>query len=259
MPASNANDPSRTKAGLPWYTWDVVLLGVLFLFGTFGNAFPLLSYVGGLRNDKELIFCASMWLVLFTPIAFICLVALLVRIIHCWPLRIVRLRRLIVLQIVVSLGTLAYAGLPFLFLQYGPPACEMHMWGMRKYVRTQVDVAAIRAWLDALDPNAWHGVQIDVRRDEESKPVLVPDDVVLPPCLLRLEPRYVALSSVEDGGLAVILTWGSGLLGTWHLAIGPETMETPPSELARAAGYSLGVSPYNLSVSPGVLIWHDRE
>lgn len=256
MPAFKTNDTGGAKGGLPWYAWDVVLLGVLFLFATFGNALPLLSYLGGLRNDKDL---ALVWLVLLTPVAFICLVALIVRIVCSWPLRIVRLRRLIVLQIVVSLGTLAYVGLPFLLLLYGPPGYKTHMWGMRKYVRTQVDVAAIRAWLGALDPNDWHGVRIDVRRDEECRPVLVPDDVVLPPCLLRLEPRYVALSSVEDGGLSVILTWGSGFLGTWHVAIGPETMRTLPSELVRAASFRLDVSPYDIEVSPGVHIWHDIE
>lgn len=54
MPASRTNDSSRAKARLPWYAWDVILLGVLFLFGTFGNAFPLMSYLGGLRNRKDL-------------------------------------------------------------------------------------------------------------------------------------------------------------------------------------------------------------
>ena len=54
MPASKTNDSSGAKARLPWYTWDVVLLGALFLFGAFGNALPLLSYLGGLRNGKDL-------------------------------------------------------------------------------------------------------------------------------------------------------------------------------------------------------------
>ncbi len=54
MPAFKTNDSSGGKGGLPWYTWDVILLGVLFLFGTFGNTRPLLSYLADLRNDKDL-------------------------------------------------------------------------------------------------------------------------------------------------------------------------------------------------------------
>ncbi|MDI6451351.1 hypothetical protein [Anaerobaca lacustris] len=244
MELTSRGDMKAAKGGLPWYTWDVVLLGALFLFGTFGNSFPLLSYLGGLRNDKNIVFMARVWFFLLTPIACVCLAALIVRIVCLWPLRIVRLRRLIVLQIVASLGTLAYVGLPFLRL--GPPEHKMHLWGMRRYVQTQVDVPAIRAWLTSLDPNDWHDVQIDFRRNGEGQLVPRSSDLVLPACILNLKPRSVSLSFVEGCGFGATLRWGDRLLGTWGMAIGPETTGAPP----------------DLSGGPewdGVRIWHDRE
>lgn len=244
MPASKTNDSSGAKARLPWYTWDVVLLGALFLFGTFGNALPLLSYLGGLRNDKNIVFMARVWFLLLTPIACVCLVAAILRITRYWPRHLVDRRRRYVLQIVASLGTLAYVGLPFLRL--GPSEHKMHLWGMRRYVQMQVDVPAIRTWLNNLDPNDWHGVQIDFRSDGEGQLVARSSDVVLPACILNLKPRSVSLSFATGYGFEVTLRWGDRLLGMWGMAIGPETTGPPP----------------DLSGGPewdGVRIWHDRE
>jgi len=67
------NGTDRAGSGLPWYAWDIVLLGFLFLFGTLGNSFPLLSYWGGLYNDKYLVFGAVLWFGVLMPGAGICL------------------------------------------------------------------------------------------------------------------------------------------------------------------------------------------
>ncbi len=244
MELTPRGDMKAAKARLPWYTWDVVLLGVLFLFGTFGNSFPLLSYLGGLRNDKNIVFMAGVWFFLLTPIACVCLAAVIIRITRYWPRHLVDRRRRYVLQIVASLGTLAYVGLPFLRL--GPSEHKMHLWGMRRYVQTQVDVPAIRTWLNSLDPNEWHGVQIDFRSDGEGQLVARSSDVVLPACILDLRPRFVSLSFAIGYGFEVTLRWGDRLLGTWGMAIGPETTG-PPANLSGWLEWD------------GVRIWHDRE
>jgi hypothetical protein len=243
--ASSAGERRR------WYVWDIVLLGLLFLFGTFANAFPLLFYWGGLHNSKSVPFAASLWLVLLVPLAGICLLAALARIVVCWPRRIAGRRKLLVLQIATTAVTLAYVGLPFTNL--GPSAHQMHLWGMRKYVQTQVDIAAIRAWLGTLDPNTHDGVHIDIRRDEDWQQRPEPNDPALPPCVLSLEPRFVRLASVGNQSLAVGMEWGGGLVGSWGLTTGPPSMGTPPSTaLSRWPDYSL-------DVSPGVRIWHGFE
>jgi len=59
----------------------------------------------------------------------------------------------------------------------------------------------------------------------------------------------VRLASVGDQNLAVGLEWGSGLLGTWGLSIGPVTMAAPPAMLSRGPDRSL-------DISPGVRIRH---
>jgi len=154
------------------------------------------------------------------------------------------------LQLIAITVTLAYVALPF--MSVGPPRYKTHMWGFRKYAQTKVDVSAIRTWLGSLDPNESDGVQIDIRRNAEREPTPEPNDPVLPPCVLGLEPRYVSLSFVENQGLAVGLTWGNRLLGTWGMTVGPETMGVPPAELSRCPDYSL-------DVSSGVRIWHNIE
>ena len=244
------DDTDRAAKGLPWYAWDIVLLGFLFLFGTLGNSFPLLFYWGGLHCDKDLVFAAVMWFAVLVPGAGICLLIEVMRITRRWPWHIAGRRRLLVLQLIAITVTLAYVALPFMSI--GPPSYKMHMWGLRKYAKTKVDVSAIRTWLGSLDPNESDGVEIDIRRNAEGEPSPEPNDPVLPPCVLNLQPRYVTLSSLENEGLAVGLEWGSGLLGAWGITVGPETMGTPPAELSRCPDYSL-------DVSPGVRIWHNIE
>jgi hypothetical protein len=237
------------KGGLPWYTWDVILLGVLFLFGTFGNSFPLLSYLGGLHNDKGPLFGAVMWfMLLLIPVAGLCLLALVVRIVVYWPLHMLSLRRWAVLGLLAGLGSAAYVGLPFARL--GPPLDEIYLRGFRKHVQRQVDISAIRAWLNGLDPNGWDGVEIDVRRTQDDELVWTPEDVHLPASIVRLKPRYVELAALDESDLAVDLRWGSGMLGTWGLTVGPETMGAPPSRLR---------GDQRLDAGPGVYVWHDIE
>ncbi len=240
------DDTNRVAKGSPWYTWDIILLGVLFAYGTFGNSFPLLSYWGGLHNDKALAFKAVMWVALLIPVAGICLLAALIRIVIYWPRHIAKRGKLLVLQIVAILGALAYVGLPF--TPIGPPGYKTYMWGLRQYARTQVDVTAIRGWLETLDPNECDGAESDVRRDAEGGPAAVPSVPGLPPCILTLEPRYVSLSLAEGHGLVAHLTWGSGLLGTWGLTVAPETVGVPPSNRSQWPDY-------RLDVSPGVCVW----
>lgn len=245
----SANEGEITSwGGGRWYWWDVGLVVVLFAIGTFGNLGPLWAYWGGLHNDKGSLFGAVMWFMLLIPVAGLCLLALVVRIVVYWPLHMASLRRWAVLGLLAGLGSAAYVGLPFTRLR--PPLDEVYLRGFRTYAQRQVDISSIRRWLNGLDPNGWDGVEIDVRRTQDDELVWTPEDVHLPASIVRLKPRYVELAALDESDLAVDFRWGSGMLGTWGLTIGPETMAAPPSRLR---------GDQRLDAGPGVYVWRNTE
>lgn len=265
--ASRANDGmDRMGSGSLWYAWDVILLGLLFAYGTFGNSFPLFSYIGGLRNDGTLLFRIVVWFIIFLPLPGICFLALIARVTVHWPRHIAGRKQLLVLQIVALIGPLAYLGLPFTWI--GPPGYMTYTRGFRRYVQTNVDVPALRAWLGTVDPNIYGGVPIVVKVDEDGnvKPMSVNtgEAVKLPGVVLRLRPHYVRVLVEEGRRPAVRLTWGSGWLGTWGLTVGHEEMEIPETQLRTkeilpGGRVIFNDGEYRLPLAPGAYVWHNIE
>ena len=231
-----------------WYVLDAVLLGFLFLWGTFANAMPLLFYLGGLRNEMALPFGATMCLTWLLPLAAIAYLAVVIRASWCWSRYITNRRKLAVLQLAAIVLPLVYGSL--WLTKIGPPGYKAHLWGFGKFAASHVDDTAIRTWLGTLDRERWNGVQIDVagERGFDGEPVTL----AFPPCIENLRPRYAVFWKVEGHDLAVNLAWGSGFVGTWGLVIGPDGVGAPPFALSGGADYAY-------SVKPGVRVWAEIE
>jgi len=242
---------SQASGGSWWYLWDVPVLGYLILFGIVQYSFSVISFIGGLRNDGSLAFEAVIGSVLLLPLAGICLLLALIRILVYWPRHIRDRKRLRKLQIGVVLGLVIYLGLPFTGLL--PPGYKTHTWGFRRYVRNQVDVSTIRAWLKTVDPNGCTGQDAGpdawpVQRDDWPQPVV------------SMDPDYAALVLDEDGRPALRLGW-SGFDALWGLTIGSEDMAIPktrPKKRILPHGQDLyEYGQYHLPLLPGAYVWHD--
>lgn len=245
-----------------WFLWDVPVLGYLLLFGAVELGFSVVSYIGGQRNEGGLAFMAVVLLVLQLPLAGICLLLALIRILAFWPRHVRNRKKLRRLQVGAILALLVCLGLPFTGLL--PPGYKTYTWGFRRYVRAHADIPAMRTWLSALDPNTCEGLFIEIGADESggSSPELTEAD--LPASVLDLRPRFVELFLDEGRRPAVRLLWGSGMLGTWGLTVGHEAMEVPPTQPTTKdimpngqVFYDYGQ--YRLPLSPGVYVWHDLE
>lgn len=127
---------------------DVVLLGVLFLFGTFGGA----EYLGTRRDGH------SSWgfygLLAFMGLGLLLFIGpwiLALRLFIAWPRHIRGFRRLLLRQVVVIVGVmslLAATSTRVLAARIPVPAV-----GFRRYVQRQADIPAMQTWLDTVDPN----------------------------------------------------------------------------------------------------------
>jgi hypothetical protein len=248
------DDTNRVKRGLPWYLWDVPLLGVLLLFGIVENGFSVISYIGGLRNDGSLAFGAVLWFVLLLPLAGIFLLLVLARILVFWPGHVRDRKKLRKLQVGVILGLVIYLGLPFTGLL--PPGYKTHTWGFRKHVGANVDVHAIQQWLGTVDPNAcadgpaWT-TEWRAQRADWPEPVM------------RMNPQSVTLALDGEGRPTIRLAW-SGLDEFWGLAVGHAQMEIPQTqartkEVLPGGRVSYDNGEYRLPVAPGAYVWHNIE
>lgn len=134
-----------------------------------------------------------------------CIVILIGRLAYHWRTtpRLVRTIRVGILFIIYS-GCVLAIGLQV-------PGIERFAQGFEKKMRYDADVGAIRLWAAGLT----------IYGDGDRVPA-----TVWPKCITVLRPRDVYY--VEDGN-AVRVTWGGGFLGNYGLAVGPTSMNVPPT------------------------------
>lgn len=246
------DDTDRVDSGSWWYLWDVPLLGFLLLFGACENTFSMISYIGGLRNDGSLAFGAVLWSVLLFPLAAICLLLALVRILAFWPKHIRDRKRLRKLQVGVIIGLIVYLGLPFTGII--PPGYKTHTWGFRKHVRANVDVHAIQKWLATVDPNACTGGGVWTTDWQEQRSDWAQ-------AVRRMNPESVTLALDGEGRPTIRIGW-SGFDALWGLTVGHEDMtipETQPTteEILPNGQVFCNYGQYRLPLAPGAYVWHD--
>ena len=94
-------------------------------------------------------------------------------------------------------------------------------------MKADADIKAIRLWLNEV-PRTYPG---EVFLNQEQQPA----------CIRNLEPSHAKLT-VYDSYKTVRLVWGGGF-GYWGLVVGPETMETPESDLGDYGEYRVHMEP----------------
>lgn len=231
---------------VPWYVWDIIVLGSLFLCLTFYNAHSVFSYVIGLSNDGLLLFRSIGWFVLLMPLTFVCLVAAAVCIFVRWPRRVGCCKRLRRLQVGVTVALVVYLALPFTGIL--PPGYQTYTWGFRKYARTNVDVPAVQRWLGGLDPNLCTGVWMDRREWQDA-------DIDWPDSVARLDPDRIILSLDGEDFPTLRLEW-FGFDSFWGLVIGHANMEIPKT-LPAVRGQFPQQGEYRLPFARGAYVWHN--
>lgn len=233
---------------VPWYVWDVIVLGLLFLLLAFYNGHSVVSYICGLRNDGLLLFRSIGWFVLLMPLTFICLVVAAVCILVRWPKRIVSRKRLRRLQVGVIVLFVAYMVLPFTGIV--PPGYKAFTWGLREYARANVDVPAAQRWLGGLDPNLCTAIWMD-RHQWQGAAIDWVNAIV------GLDPDRIILSLDGEGFPTVRLEW-IGFDSFWGLVIGHANMEIPKT-LPAIRGQFPKQGEYRLPFAPGSYVWHNTE
>ena len=234
-----------------WYVFDVLLIVIMFLYGTLSDPFGIIMYVCGLYNQlARIAMMMFMWILWMVPAA-LCGVVLLLRMIISWPKYIENKRRLLLLRLLVIAGLGSYLALPFTPLKAG--GFKMYIKGFEKYIGAKADIAEIRIWLGMLGPedcvvynitNAHDGTKSSSPRQLEKQE--------WPEVIGKLEPRYVTLSVDDAKHPMVRLDWGSGFLGSWGLVVGHETMLTPKSDLSPHGEY-------RQEINKGAYIWYGMD
>lgn len=197
-----------------------------------------MCYAGGLFNWMRVFLFVFLAMPPGLLLAVVVLPVLVTRAVTTWGRRTREGRRRILVWLVLTGGLVCPYVLGLAGLTSSP--FDMYVRGFRRYAVRRVNVAAIQSWLAMLDPND------PVRRNGAVDTQLA--EVELPPCIAELAPTHVIVESGGVGHPTVRFFWGSGVLGSWGLEVGPRDMPTPPSDSRRS-----GEQRYPLS--PGAYVW----
>ncbi len=240
-----------------WYMWDAFLFGIFAgLCVAFLGVPSLLDYFaarrGGYPSFGGCFVSLGIALLLLAWLAVLC-----VRLFVTWPRHIRGLWRLLAAWFAAAVVLVACVVLPFVTLG---PGYKSQTRGFHRYIQARADIPAMQAWLDTIDPNVCDGLWIDVA----GTPRAGSPTVSFPAFISDLKPRHVQLSLDVANRPMVCLQWGSGLLGTWGLAVGHEEMPIPktqPREKETLPSGQVFYNPgqYRLPLARGAYVWHDIE
>ena len=252
--AANTNGTTnkiKTLYSRYWYVLDVLLIIVVFLYGTLNDPFGFISYFCGLYNRMIIRFMMTfVWVMWLIP-AMLCFGVLLLRILLSWPKYIENKSKLLFLHLVMIVGLGVYFILPFIPVR--PSGISMYIKGFETYIRAEADITGLRRWLDTLGPEDC--VVYNITSAHDGSKSTSPKDLQeqeWPAVINELKPRYVRLSVDDEKNPKVRLNWGSGFLGSWGLVVGQETMPTPESDLSLHGEY-------RKEICKGAYIWHGLD
>ena len=248
----------------PWYCWDIVLVAIPLSYGMLLDSCGVFNYIDGLTNGSLFAYAFPAF-VLLSPVALICLIVELVRMLIVWPVRIHGWRRLVLCWAAVSTAFAICILLPLTGVRVKP--LEMYMRGFRRNMQARADIRAIQAWLAIVDPNDCEGQPLGVRVAEGVNIPNPPKYVAPPGSIRHLRPRYTKLM-LDNGGRPMIrLTWGGGLMGHWGLVVGSENMEIPETRPEQKKEYGYGANKqvlyepgeYRLPLAAGAYVWRGMD
>jgi len=234
-----------------WYVLDIILIIVILSCGTLNDPSGLIRYVCGLLNQKQVLFAMTFGCVFLMLPVGLCFVLLVLRVMGSWPEHMRKGLRLSSLQVFFILGLILYLLSPLIPMR--PSGASTYFRGFAKYVESNADIVAIRSWLGTLDPNDCVVYHISNPHEgtKSSNPKYL-EQAEWPEPIARVKPRHVVLSLYDKSHPKVQLNWGSGLLGSWGLVIGPDSMPTPESDISR-------YGEYRQEIHNGAYIWYGIE
>ncbi len=214
-------------------TWMALLSALVVVYAIFLALLHVAAYLMGLQRDPS-----PSWIVLFVVLALLTLVlslGLAIRMMLPWPKRIRDLGRRMALCLLAIVGIVAFLVLPF--TRFGWPPYKTSTRAFRKYVRANVDLNAMRAWLNTLDgkytPN--YDYELAYATIEARWPEAAPWAKTITP----LHPDCVRLTPDHDNHPVIRI---AGLHGH-SLVVGSENMQTPPANFSTRDKYRLWLDP----------------
>ncbi len=225
---------------MPWRIAGMVLLGIFAVSWLVWGPFGIMCYAGGLFN------CMGVFIVLFLMMlpALVFAAAfpvLVVRAAVTWRRRTLADRRRITVWVVLTGGFV----MPYILgiVGLGVSPFDMFVRGFARYAGLRVDVGAIQGWLGTLDPNDHRdseGAWIEGQLADSEQPQVI----------ANLRPKWTQPMLDERGRPAVRLLWGSGMIGSWGIVVGPRDMTEPPCDPSREQRSPLAAGAY---------VWHEIQ
>ena len=238
-----------TACNLPhqraWYARGrTLLIGFVLSYATLFGVLHVVAYTLGLRWDPPCCFpCLA--LTLLALLTLVLLLLLTIRMVRAWRRRAANRRRLMWLHLLVITAIVIYLVLPF--TRFGFPRYKTYTAGFRRYVKVNVDLNAMRAWLSTLDRKRCSDYVYDLGSGGtiESR---WPETRPWARAITHLEPHSAMLSLDGDGHPAIWI--GRSGWGRSGLVVGSEKMRVPP------AGF-VEHKEYRLPLDSGAYVWHE--
>jgi hypothetical protein len=229
-----------------WYSRDIWLFaGLLLSYGGFLAVRHIIAHLSGLQRVPPLWF--ALVLLVLAVLTVVLLVGLALRMGRAWRRHIQDRRQLVGWWLLAVLAIMTYLVLPF--TRFGWPPYKTFTRAFRKYTLANVDLDAMRAWLNTLngkyDPNYTYDLESGATIED-----WWPEAGSWAKAITPLGPVSAELSPDGNGHPAVRIRW-VGLLNSWGLVVGSKDMQTPPSDFPR-------YSEYRVPLDSGAYVWHER-
>ena len=211
-------------------TWMALLSALVVVYAIFFALFHVAAYLTGLQREL-----APSWTIVFLVLALLTLtlsLGLVIRMMLPWPKRIRELGRRMTLCLLATVGIVVFLVLPF--TRFGWPPYKTSTRAFRKYVRANVDVNAMRAWLNTLDGKYTPNYDYELAYGATIEgwwPEAAPWAKAITP----LHPDCVRLTPDHDNHPSIRI---AGLHGH-SLVVGSENMQTPPADFSMRDKYRL--------------------
>jgi hypothetical protein len=223
-------------------TCMALLSSLVVVYAIFFALLHVAAYLMGLQRELAL-----SWIIAFLVLTLLTLVlslGLVIRKPHTSPKHIADWIRCIMLRLPTAIGIVVFLVLPF--TRFGWPLYRTSTWAFRKCVRANVDVNAMRAWLNTLDgkydPN--YAYELAYGATIES---WWPEAAPWAKAITPLHPDYVRLTPDHNNHPTIRIAG----FGGHSLVVGSENMQTPPTEFLKR-------DKYRLSLGPGAYVGHGR-
>lgn len=157
-------NPTEAKAGRFWYTIDIILILLLFGYAGFNFLSPTIGYYYTLLKSHMAPPPTTwrLWLLLLSPVGFVFIIALFVRIIIIWPKRISNKKVRFPMQLLVLCGLIGSISInpislccPFSTFIFMHTRIPQKNWldAYKINVEKTTDIQAIQQWLNTVNQN----------------------------------------------------------------------------------------------------------